>query len=316
MPVKNRLFVCLIFLFLVGCSAQPTPTATPQPTIAPTQQAGRIIIGEIGDDPVGKIEEFQPLADYLAANLADFGIGVGEVKIAPDLETMTEWMKSGDIHLYFDSLYPAMIVNDEAEANVILRRWKSGVEQYHTVFFTLADSGITSLDDLTGKMVAFEESVSTSGYMMPFAYMKEAGLNPVEKSSTDADIGQDEVGYVFSSDEDNTIQWVISGRVAAGTVDNQTFMEIPEENRNDLVIIAETEDIPRQVVVAQSDISPEMLEAIKTIMIDMDKSDEGKAVLEAFSETVKFDDFPQGSEAALERMRELYGVVQGAAEAG
>jgi phosphonate transport system substrate-binding protein len=311
MPALPRVTILLTFLILVGCGTQAAPTPTTQPTDIPAQQTGRIIIGEIGDDPVGKIEEFQPLADYLAANLGEYGIGVGEVKIAPDLETMTAWMKSGDIHLYFDSLYPAMIVNDEAEANVILRRWKSGVEQYHTVFFTLADSGITELDDLAGKMVAFEEPVSTSGYMMPFAYMKDAGLVPVEKSSPDADVSEDEVGYVFSSDEDNTIQWVISGRVAAGTVDNQTFMEIPEENRKDLKIIAETEDIPRQVVVAQSDISPEMLDAIKTILADMDESEAGKAVLETFSETVKFDDFPQGAEAALARMRELFEVVQG-----
>ncbi len=312
----RQLTAIVLILFLVGCGTQASPTAPPQPTDAPPQLTGRIIIGEIGDDPVGKIKEFQPLADYLAANLGDFGIGVGEVKIGPELETMTEWMKSGDIHLYFDSLYPAMIVNDEAEANVILRRWKSGVEQYHTVFFTLADSSITKLDDLAGKMIAFEESVSTSGYMMPFAFMTDAGLKLVEKSSTDADVEPDEVGYVFSSDEDNTIQWVISGRVAAGTVDNQTYMEIPEENRGDLTIIAETEDIPRQVVVAQSGITPEMLEAIKAIMTDMDKSDAGKAVLEAFSETVKFDDFPQGADAALKRMRELYDVVQGASEPG
>jgi len=299
----TRLFILLL---VVACSSQAAPTPTDPPA-----NTGRIFIGEIGDNPADKIEEFQPLADYLAANLGEFGIGVGEVKVAPDLKTMTEWMKSGDIHLYFDSLYPAMIVSDRSRANLILRRWKSGVEQYHTVFFTLADSGIKTLDDLAGKMVAFEELVSTSGFMMPLAYMIDAGLKPVEKDSTDTSVADDEVGYVFSNDDDNTIQWVISGRVAAGTVDDQTYLEIPEENRQDFTIVAETSDIPRQVVVAQPDISPEMLEAIKTLLVNLDESDEGKAVLEAFSETVQFDDFPEGAETALRQMRGWFDVVQG-----
>jgi phosphonate transport system substrate-binding protein len=243
--------------------------------------------------------------------LSEFGIGVGEVKVAPDLATMTEWMKSGDIHLYFDSLYPAMIVSDGSGANLILRRWKSGVEQYHTVFFTLADSGITTLDDLKGKMVAFEESVSTSGFMMPLAFMINAGIKVVEKDATDAEVAADEVGYMFSNGEDNTVQWVIIGRVAAGTVDDQTYLEIADENRQDLTIVAETSDIPRQVVIAQPDISPEMLDAIKTLLVNMDETDEGKAVLEAFSNTVQFDDFPEGAETALTQMRGWFDIVQG-----
>jgi phosphonate transport system substrate-binding protein len=304
----TRVAVCLI---LVGCGTQAAPTPTVQPTAVPAADTGRIIIGEIGDDPAAKIEEFQPLADYLASNLGEFGIGVGEVKIAPDLATMTKWMKAGDIHLYFDSLYPAMIVSDGSGAEPILRRWKSGVEQYHTVFFALADSGIRTINNLEGKMVAFEEPVSTSGYMMPLAYLIDAGLEPVEKDSTDATVAKDEVGYVFSSDEDNTVQWVISGRAAAGTVDDQTYMEIPEETRKNLTIIAETVDIPRQVVVAQGDISPEMLDAIKTLLTEMDQSDTGKSVLEAFEDTVKFDGFPDGAAAALAQMREWFEIARG-----
>ncbi|MGK7872261.1 MAG: phosphate/phosphite/phosphonate ABC transporter substrate-binding protein [Xenococcaceae cyanobacterium] len=293
---------------LVSCNSQPTPTSTPEPPASPPSATGVIVISDVNKNAAKKIKQFQPMADYLATNLSQFEIGVGEVKVARDLETIANWLKSGEVDLYFDSPYPAMRVVEMSGAQPILRRWKHNTAQYFGVIFVMADSGIASVDDLKGKMIAFEEPVSTSGYFLPLNYLLEAGLNTVKKNSPRESVAADKVGYVFSNDDENTIQWVISGEVDAGAADLPTFMAIPEESRKAMKLLAETEKLPRHIVIVRPGMDPEQVAAIKAVLIQMDKTPEGKKALEAFEQTAKFDDFP--TETSLARMRELYERVK------
>jgi phosphonate transport system substrate-binding protein len=303
---KLSLFLVALSI-LVACNGTTEVIVEPETGLIADKA---IVLGDISDEPAETIEGTQPMADYLAARLGEYGITRGEVKIAPDLETMTQWMADGEVDIYFDSPYPVLVVSQETGAVPILRRWKYGVSAYHSVFIARKDSGLTSLADLSGRMVAFEESFSTSGYMLPLAYLIEQGMNPVEKADMETAVAPDEVGYLFSTADNTTIQWVVSGRVPIGVVDNVTFeLLIPEETREGLTILAATEDVPRQMVLLRSGIEPELAEAIQTILIGVDESEEGQAALETFL-TTKFDEFPEGAEAALARMQTLYGLVQ------
>lgn len=315
--------VSMLMLVLAACTPQQTTQNTAQgdPNAAVEEPAAPVVIeedhpvlylvlGDVSDEPAKKITRFQPLADYLAANLSEYGYAVGEVRIAPDLETMTAWMAAGEVDLYFDSLYPAMVVSDQSGAEPILRRWKKGNDQYHTVLFALVESGITSVEGLVGEMIAFEDPGSTSGYMLPLSYLIEAGLNPVEKGATESLVSEGEVGYVFSYEDQNTLQWVVSGVVAAGATDNGNYEDLLEETDAELVVIAETESVARQVVMVRAGMDPEILAAITKLLLELDEHPEGQAVLDEFK-TSQFDEFPEGANLAFERMRELFSLVSG-----
>ncbi len=297
---------------VMGCTPEGSNTSTPddsasEPT-AITNGTETIVIADISNNPAKKIKRYQPFADYLGTHLDEFKIGIGEVKVASDMPTMIQWLKNGDVDLYFDSPYPAMYISDQSKAEIILRRWKGGRADYYTVFFTMKDRGINSLEDLQGKMIAFDEESSTSGYMLPRSHLMNEGLKPLEKKSVADTINTDEIGYIFSDDDENTIQWVISGKVDAGAVDIGTFLEIPEENREAMKVLAETEKVARHVVIVRPGMDPQQVEAIKTILLEMDQTESGKTVLEKFEKTTKFDNFPP--EADIARMRELYEQVQ------
>lgn len=308
--VRSTLII-LTLCMIAACTPQEAAVPTPSPTATPkTELTGVVVLADIdSDDPISKIREFQPIADYLAQNLSEYGIGRGEVKIVPDVDSMIKLVETGQVVLYYDSLYPAMLVMDSTGSRPLIRGWRRGEPTYRSVFFTLESSGITSIEDLKGKVLAYDDISSTSGYMMPNAYLISHGLNPVEKASTESVVADDEVGYVFSGDDENVIEWVLSGRADAGVVDNIIYMsDIEESTRESLVIVAETEDVPRRVVIVGPNVTPEMADVLSEILIQLDQSEEGLALLKIVK-TLKFDEFPEGVEAAFKPIKEMFEIV-------
>lgn len=311
MNIKHVWVIIVVLSFLlVACGGQGTPTAMDTPVTEPVQSHA-IVLGDISDDPAEVIEGAQPLADYLAANLKDFGITEGQVRVATSTEEMAQLLKKGDVDLYFDSTYPATLISDQASAKIILRRWRFGVDEYQSVIFASAASGVRSIDQLPGHMVAMDAPYSTSGFMLPAVYLTEHGLSLVGKKSAGDPVGSDEIGFVFSYDDENTLQWVISGLADAGVTDDYNFdVGFPKEATSQLVELARTESTPRQVVVIRSGLDDELVQAIKRILTTMHETDEGKAALEPF-QTTKFDEFPDGIDTATARMREMMELVKG-----
>lgn len=97
--------------------------------------------------------------------------------------------------------------------------------------------------------------------------------------------------------------------MAAGVLDNESFDKLPEDTRSALNILGETEIVARNVAVVRPGMDPLLIQAIKGLLLALDETEEGRAVLEKFK-TFQFDEFPGGEESALTRMRELYRLVE------
>lgn len=311
MKIKTFSFLVVILSFaLVSCGGGLLPAATDVPATEPVQTHA-IVLGDISDDPAEVIEGTQPLADYLAANLADYGVTEGQVRVVTSTEEMAQLLEKGEVDLYFDSTYPATLISDQAGARIILRRWRFGVEEYKSVIFASAASGITSVNELPGHMVAMDAPYSTSGFLLPAVYLTEQGLNLVGKKSTGDPVKSDEIGFAFSYDDENTLQWVISGLADAGVTDDFHFdVDFPEEARGQLVELARTESTPRQVVVIRSGLDDDVVQSIIQVLTTMHETEEGQAALEPF-QTTKFDEFPEGIDSATTRMREMMELAKG-----
>jgi phosphonate transport system substrate-binding protein len=307
MRVKSLLFLFLSVL-LFACSPKtvtPEAIATQNP-----MQENSIVFGDISDDPAEVINGAQPIADYLASQLADHGITGGEVRVATSTEEMIQLLKNGEVDLYFDSTYPATLISDASGAQIILRRWRFGVETYNGVIFASKDSGITDIEGLKGKMVAMDAPYSTSGFLLPAVYLTENGLTLIGKKGNQDPVASEEVGFAFAYDDENILQWVLSGLTPAGVTDDYHFdVAFPPEVKEKLVELARTESTPRQVAVARPGLDPELLQAIEQILTSMHENPDGQKVLENF-QTEKFDEFPEGLEQATSRMREMMELVK------
>ncbi|MEM7758052.1 MAG: phosphate/phosphite/phosphonate ABC transporter substrate-binding protein [Cyanobacteria bacterium P01_A01_bin.40] len=309
-PLINISSLVLTILTSVACSSNSTINSASLTQVSKLQETPNpertVVLGDISDNPRKKIRKFQPLANYLSANLSQFDRG--QVKIAPDLETMISWLKSGEVDIYIDSPYPAMMAINQAHAKPILRRWKKGNAEYHSLIFTLRDRQINSLSDLRGKTLAFDHPASTTGYMLPLSELLDSELSPQEVKSANSSVAQDKVGYVFSYEDKNSIEWLLSGKVAAVALDNQTYNKIPVAIKEKTVILAETETIARNLVLVQQNMSPDVIKDISATLLAMEQNASGKAVLKQFGQTTRFDNFPV--EENLARMQQLYQQAQ------
>jgi phosphonate transport system substrate-binding protein len=267
--------------------------------------AKSLVIGYIAEDPSGELRRFQPVVDYLARNLREFGIDRGQVVIVRSIHELANLFKKNEVDLYMDSPFPSLVVSRLSDSKIFLRRWRAGVAEYHSVIFVREDSEITSAERLKGKLIGFEEPYSTSGYFLPKAYLLSLGfkLSPYQWGVTSAK--PDEIGYVFTREDENTMEHVVRRKITAGAMDNVNFERRAGKLRDPLRILYRTVSVPRQMVSFRKDLDEKMVKKIRAILVGMEHSDEGREILKKFSRTTRFDDLPGGPEKALRPLTNL-----------
>ena len=307
--MASRLRLSLILAAVVACG-QPSGPPPSSVATAPPVPAGVLTIGSVSLNPTQEYEVVRPFADFVAANLHQVGIGRGRVVVVGSLSKMVEELREGKVDLLIDSPFPAVFVWQHADVEPILRRWKWGSDVYRSVVFTRADSGVESVDELAGKIIAFGEPFSTSGFLMPKAALVSAGLRLVNYEDPAASIPGDRVGYVFSNDAENTMFWVLKQKVIAGAVNADYFEALAGDRINELRVLHTTDAVPRNVVCVRNSLDQKVVRAIETLLLGMHLSDEGRASLERFEETTKFDRFPGGAKQDLAHIMTLLPHVQ------
>jgi phosphonate transport system substrate-binding protein len=269
-----------------------------------------ISFGSVSLNPTREYEVVRPFADYLAANLHEVGIGRARVVVVGSLSQMVEELREGRVDLFIDSPFPVAFVWKHGSVTPLLRRWKRGSEAYRSVVFAREDSGIASVEDLPGRIIAFGEPFSTSGYLMPKAALSSAGLRLVNYEDPAASIPADHVGYIFSNDAENTMFWVLKNKVAAGAVNADYYLALAGDRRDELRVLHTTEAVPRNVVCVRDGLDPQVVGAIERALLEMHLSEDGQAALGDFEETARFDRFPQSAEEDLALIVTLLPHVQ------
>ena len=265
-----------------------------------------LVLSDITSNPFETIEAYQPMADYLAARLTDYGIRAGKVVTAPDMSTLIQFLKAGEIDLFFDSPYPAFTAYGQAGATPLLRRWKKGVAEYCTVIVAGTDTGLRQPSDLMGHVVAFDDPVSTSGFLLPKGYLMKLGFNLAESRSASSPVANHQIGYVFAGGEENVRAWVLQGKTAAAAIPSVDYEDLADDAKDRLQVIARTSNVPRHIALSQPGMDENMRIRIVELLLSMDQSPEGQAVLNTFDRTKKFDSFPKGAGETMNSLQVLF----------
>ncbi len=251
-------------------------------------------------------ENFRPLVDYTAGKLSPMGETKGIVVVAPTVGQMMKLLEEKRVDFYMESPYPTYLINRLGAAKLLLRRWKGGIGEYRSLIFTNKKSGVARMEDLRGKIIAFEDQGSTSGYFLPKLFLIKKGFSVVEKSGVGAKVSAREIGYIFAETDKNTVNLVLQNKVAAGAFSNDDYASVNEANKAALSILGESDSVPRHLVSVRKDLPEPVVKRLKEVLLNMDQNEEGQKILRQTDATTKFDPLPGGEEAVRRKLVELY----------
>ena len=169
-----------------------------------------------------------------------------------------------------------------------------------------AISGIVRLEDLRGKIIAFEDPGSTSGYFLPKLFLLKKGFSVVEKPSAGAKVSDREIGYIFADTYQNIASLVLQNKVAAGAFSSDDYASVDVSSKASISILGESESVPRHLVSVRKDLPEPVAKRLKEILLGMHQNDEGKTILRQTDGTTQFDLLPGGEESGRRKLVELY----------
>ncbi len=244
----------LIFTVLAGCTQS---------------REDEIVMGFVPMQDGDKlIESVQPLADMLAEEI---GIKV-RAFTATNYVGVVEGLGSGQVDFGFIPPFAYVLANSENNAQVILTALNSsGKSNYRSQFLVRTDSPIQSFDDVRGKVVAFVDPQSTSGYLFPGAHLKGQGID-LEK----------DIQYIYAGGHDKALQLLLNGDVDVATTSvdirqryAKDFPTAMEETR----VLGYTDYIPNISVTVRGSLDIEMQNKIKNALMKIAETEEGAELL-------------------------------------
>jgi phosphonate transport system substrate-binding protein len=304
-PSPGKLLPALICLAAVLAPAPPLRAGEPHV----------LVLGRISDDPKAHYEQLRPLLDYVVPRMADVGITEGRILMARDTQQMASYLRRGRVDWVTETSANAMRLQDRAGAEPLLLTERDGAGTYRSVVFVRRDSGIATLDDLRGRSIAFQNTSSTSAYVLPALQLLRHGLSlQILLSPMDRPAPGD-VGYLFARSELNIATWVHKRLVDAGTISNLDWdnpRRIPPSYRQDFRVVAESGPYPRALEVVRGDLEPKVRERLRQVLQEAGNDPDAREALLQFFGTTRFLPIDAGTAASLHELRD--GVTRVRAE--
>jgi len=175
-------------------------------------KTGVLRIGFIpAEDSRAMVRQSQDILDIVAK---ETGLKV-EAFVGSDYNGTIEALRNGhvDVALLEPEVATASTTQAPVEAFAVTVIAKTMRPSYKSIIIARKDSPINSINDLKGHTYAFVDPGSTSGYMVPAAAFKKAGITP------EKDFKQ----VMYSGGHDATIVAVGEGKVEAGSVADRIF---------------------------------------------------------------------------------------------
>ncbi|MCL7452591.1 MAG: phosphate/phosphite/phosphonate ABC transporter substrate-binding protein [Anaerolineae bacterium] len=223
--------------------------------------------------PSGDTQDIIASGDELAAMVeARTGLVI-QANVGTDFAAVREAMGAEQAHIGWLNTFNYVLAHEKYNVDAALVTERFGSTTYNGQINVRADSGITELEDLKGKVFCWVDPNSTSGYIIPRIMLLANGIDP------DADFAQ----TVEAGSHNNVITQVYNGDCDAGAsyVDARSSIseDYPDVNEQ-VVVLATTTDIPNDNVAFIESFPEEMRQEIVTALLEIAGTPEGQEALD------------------------------------
>ncbi|MGX4644591.1 phosphate/phosphite/phosphonate ABC transporter substrate-binding protein [Holzapfeliella sp. JNUCC 80] len=224
----------------------------------------------------------KPLGELLSKQL---GIPV-KVNVSTDYSSMVEAMASRKIDVGFMPPLTYVKAHDRGAADALLQSLSNKIEQpngvitdelvdsYRSMVVVKPGSNIKTIEDLKGKKIATQNVISTSGYMMPIANLRENGVD-LEKDAQ----------LVTVKGHDQGVLSVLNGDTDAALVMEDARNLVKKDNPNIMSEVVPMyfvdKRIPNDTISVRSDMAQGDRDKITNAFLEISKDPEGKEIIAA-----------------------------------
>ena len=279
---RSFLFGSTGLVLLAGCGADAAPGSVSGESTDSGESTGPLGISAIPDQDPELLNRLYPIV------AERFGEAIGlEVKYTPvtDYTAVVRAFEVGDIHLaWMGGLTGVQARSRVPGATAIAQRDIDA--EFHSLFIANTSSGLEPFEDveglqrLAGHTLTFGSETSTSGRLMPQAFMQEGGLDQADLKGQPG----------FSGSHDATIEAVATGSFDVGAVNEQVWtatQEAGEVDLSDVVVLWRTPGYADYHWLARPDLDEKFGEGttkeITELLLGLDPADEDDAaILELF----------------------------------
>ena len=264
-PFFPKWFIACLLICFVATTAIP---------VLAFEQPEELLIGiEPEHNIFDQMERYRYLSDYLSDQL---GVKI-KLTIMSRYGEVIKRFKSLRLDGAFLSSYTATLgikeLHLEPVANPVNLIGESTSQGYILV---RKDSGIRSMIDMKGGNIVFVDPATMEGYLFPLAFLKQHGVKDINAFFN---------RYYFSGSHASVIFAVLDGRADIGSAKSTVYYQLVKNDPTigqELEIIARSPKVPEVTLCINNEIDQSLRERLGSVLLNMDKTDAGKKVLQQF----------------------------------
>lgn len=264
----GALFLCVLMPALVACNRAPeSPATEPQYSTSAihNELTEYVIAVHPLHNPQKLHEVFGPLVKYLNEQVPDARF---RLEASVDYAAYDKRLGERSYHFALPNPYQTVVAMRRGY-RVIAKMGRD--EDFKGVFVVRRDSGVKSIADLKGKVVAYPAPTALAAAMLPQMFLYSNGLDVMR-----------EVDNKYVGSQESSIMNVYLGSAAAGATwppPWRSFVKDHPEKAKELRIIWETPALVNNSFMVRDDVPAPIAEAVRKTLIGLSDHEAGRAIL-------------------------------------